>query len=270
MIKINSLSFGYQTSTLLFDRINLELSKGKIHGLLGKNGEGKTSLLKMLIGLIKPRFGLVEVNGQKPFDRKPAFLSQVYLLPEETYLSASNARQMEKLYSPFYPAFDSDIYRNILKEFDVEYCQNVDSLSSGQRKKIAISFAFACNTSLLLLDEPTNGLDISSKAVFRRMVASMFHQDKTIIISTHQVHDVQSIIDNLVILHQNKIAFEGEIEDIALKYSFVHSTTIPSDQYLFAEKSVLGNTYILHNKGNIPGEVNIETFFNAVVEGKLN
>jgi ABC-2 type transport system ATP-binding protein len=270
MIKINSLSFGYQTTTLLFDCINLELSKGKIHGLLGQNGEGKTSLLKLLIGLIKPKNGSVEVNEHKPFDRKPAFLSQVYLLPEETYLPASNARQIEKLYSPFYPAFDSDIFRNLLKEFDVEYYQNVDALSSGQRKKIAISFAFACNSSLLLLDEPTNGLDISSKAVFRRMVASMLHNDKTIIISTHQVHDVRSIIDNLVILHQNKIAFEGEIEDIALKYSFVQSATCPSDQYLFVEKSILGSTYILHNKGGKPGEVNIETFFKAVVEGKLN
>jgi ABC-2 type transport system ATP-binding protein len=270
MIKINSLSFGYQSSSLLFDCIDLELSKGKIHGILGMNGEGKTSLLKLIIGLIRPNDGHISVNDQEPHKRHPGFLSQIYLLPEENFIPAYTAKQTEKLFAPFYHDFDSDMFRHLLSEFDVGYQQDIDNLSSGQRKKLAISFAFACNTSILLMDEPTNGLDISSKAIFRRLLASVFNEGKTVIISTHQVHDIKSIIDSLVILHHNKIAFAGDIDEIASKYSFVRTTVNSKDSYIFTEKSILGNNNILPNLGDQPGDVNIETFFNAIVEGQLN
>lgn len=266
MIQIDSLSFGYSADQLLFQQLDLGFKPGRIHGLLGKNGAGKTTLLKLICGLVSPLSGKVRTNNFTPNLRQHQFLSDIYLLAEEVYLPANSAPDLVKLLGCFYPNFDHSQFKSTLMDFDVDYRQKFSRTSLGQKKKIAIAFALSCNTSVLLLDEPTNGLDIPSKAIFRKMIASFLNEDRTIIISTHQVHDVQSLIDNVIILHGNKVKVQASLDEIASKYTFYHGNPSPEGEILYKGKSVLGNSYIVPNLSKESGEVDIEAYFNAVVD----
>jgi len=266
MIQIDSLSFGYNSSHLLFQQLDLQFNPGRIHGLFGKNGAGKTTLLKLICGLVSPISGTVRTNNYIPNLRQPQFLSDIYLLAEEVYLPANSATDLVKLFACFYPCFDLRQFKNTIRDFDVDYGQKFSHMSLGQKKKIAIAFALSCNTNILMLDEPTNGLDIPSKAIFRKLIASLFHEDRIVLISTHQVHDVQSLIDTVTILHNNKVSVQASLDEIASKYTFYHGNSSPEGEILYTGKSVLGNSYIVPNLRNEAGEVDVEAYFNAVVD----
>jgi ABC-2 type transport system ATP-binding protein len=266
MIQFNSLSFSYSAKLKLFDQLDFSIKPGMIHGLLGKNGSGKTTMLKLVCGLVTPVKGEILTGGFIPSKRQPQFLSDVFLLTEEVYLPTSTAEKLVSLYAPFYPRFDSNQFREMLNQLDVNYQQPLTRLSLGQKKKVMIAFALACNTSYLLLDEPTNGLDIPSKLVFRRLIASVFSADRTIVISTHQVRDLDSLIDNVILLHANKIIVHSSIEQIAAKYQFIHSSTQPEGEILYSCRSVLGQSYMMGNPHSKAGQVDLETFFNAATE----
>lgn len=266
MIQFNSLSFSYSPKLKLFEQLDFSIKPGMIHGLLGKNGSGKTTMLKLICGLVTPVAGEVLTGNYVPSKRQPQFLSDVYLLTEEVYLPASSADKLVKLYAPFYPRFDSSQFRDFLQQFDVDFLQPLTKLSLGQKKKVMIAFALACNTSYLLLDEPTNGLDIPSKLVFRRLIASVFSEERTIVISTHQVRDLDSLIDNVILLHANKVQVQSSIEQIAANYQFIHSAVQPEGEILYSCRSVLGQSFIISNPQQKAGQVDIETFFNAVTE----
>lgn len=264
MISLNDISFWYRKNEVLFSSMNLELGPGRIYGLLGRNGAGKTTLLKLLSGLVFPKSGTISVNAYTPEQRKPSFLSDIFLLPEEIFLSAKSAEKMMKLFAPFYPAFDISQFRNLLGEMDVDFQSNLNKVSFGQKKKAMIAFALACNTRFVFLDEPTNGLDIPSKAVFRRLMASVYSEERTVIISTHQVKDLESLIDSVIILEGGKIILNKPLEKIASKITCKHSSIIPGgEEVLFASGSVMGKQYLVKNTGSEEGALDLEILFNA-------
>src|ERR1017187_980154 len=187
MIQIKNLSFGYNRKKLLYKNLTLTLEAGSIYGLLGKNGAGKSTLLKNLVGLLFPTEGSILVNGYAPKKRLPSFLETIYFIPEEVYVPALTIHRYMNLFSPFYPGFDKVKFFDYLAQLDVKDEGKLNTLSFGQQKKFIIAFALACNTRILLLDEPTNGLDIPSKIRFRKLIASVFNDDRMIFISTHQI-----------------------------------------------------------------------------------
>ena len=193
MITLKELSFSYSRKKEVLDRINLEVGSGHICGLLGKNGEGKTTLLNLLSGQIFPDQGSCLVLDAR-------FLQQIFLLPEEISMPEVTAIEYIKMYAPFYPTFRDDICKACVESFEINLSDRLSKMSQGQRKKVAITLALAAHTPLLLMDEPTNGLDIPSKATFRRLVASLIDDNQTVIISTHQVRDLESLIDTVLIL----------------------------------------------------------------------
>jgi ABC-2 type transport system ATP-binding protein len=207
MVEINDLSFGYTKRDLLFKGLNLNLNKGGLCGLLGKNGSGKTTLLKIISGLIFPGSGHCQVMGKLPEHRDPSFLSDIYLLPEDLYVSALTADHYVEFYAIFYPRFDQALFNSCMNEFDIPRKKLLTTLSHGQKKKFLISFGLASQCRLFILDEPTNGLDIPSKGQFRKLLAANITDDKLFIISTHQVHDVENLIDSVVILDEGKIIY---------------------------------------------------------------
>jgi len=264
MISLKDISFWYQRKEILFNNMELELEAGRIYGLLGKNGAGKTTLLKLLSGLAFPKSGSISVNGHIPEHRKPDFLADFILLPEEIYLPADSPEKMMKLIAPFYPAFDIPQFRNLLGEMDVDFQANLNKISFGQKKKAMIAFTLACNTKYVYLDEPTNGLDIPSKAVFRRIIASVFNEERTILISTHQVKDLESLIDSVIILEAGKIQLNKPLEKISSKILFKYGNVVPEgEEVLFTSKGVLGKHYMTLNKSNDEGVVDLEILFNA-------
>lgn len=267
MISIKNLSFGYSPRKLLYKNVSLELPSGSIYGLLGKNGAGKSTLLKNLAGLLFPLDGLIKVNDQTPRKRLPSFLETVYLIPEEVYVPAVSIQKYRALHSPFYPHFDNNKFQQYLHELGVNKKGNLSTFSFGQQKKFIIAFALACNTGVLLLDEPTNGLDIPSKAQFRKLIASIMHEDRLIFISTHQIRDLENLIDRVIIIDNGEVLLSASLNEISDKLSFKTVNEIPPNlQILHAEESFRGISIIYENKIGEDTRMDLEQLFNAVTE----
>ncbi|MEI6143626.1 MAG: ABC transporter ATP-binding protein [Mariniphaga sp.] len=232
MIQIKDLNFGYPRQEPLFNGLSVQLEAGSITGLLGKNGAGKTSLLKLLTGLLHPRSGEISVLGQNPRKREVAMLNDVFFVPEEFYFPAISIGDYVKAYAPFYPRFDNEMMGRILVEFELDGKSNLQKLSHGQKKKFLIAFALATRCRLLVLDEPTNGLDIPSKSLFRKILAGSLDENQLVVISTHQVKDVENLIDKIIILDNGKVIFQKTIEEISQKVSFrnfINSKSVERD-----------------------------------------
>ena len=267
MIQIQNLSFGYKRKKLLYKNLNLTLETGSIYGLLGKNGAGKSTLLKNFIGLLFPTGGIISVNGFTPKKRWPSFLETIYFIPEEVYVPALTVEGYKNLFAPFYPLFKEEQFYSYLDQLDVKEKGKLNSLSFGQQKKFIIAFALACNTRILLLDEPTNGLDIPSKIKFRKLIASVFTDDKIIFISTHQIRDLDNLIDRVIIIDNGDLLLNASINEIAHKLSFKTVSELPATgKVLYAEDSLKGQSIVIENTENEESKINLEHLFNAVTE----
>lgn len=265
MIQFDNLSFGYSQKKLLFKNLNLTLKSGHIYGLLGKNGAGKSTLLKNMAGLVYPTAGACTVKGFVASKRRPEFLKEVTFIPEEIYMSSETARQFVKSTSVFYPRFDHGQYARFLESFEVPDDKPLNTLSFGQQKKAMIAFGLATNTSLLIMDEPTNGLDIPSKVQFRKTIASALHDERCIVISTHQVRDLESLIDSILILHDQEIVVHKTIDELAERIQFTSAAQANKEGVLYAEPQGIGVNTISLNDGAGVQKVDLEILFNAIV-----
>jgi len=266
MLKIEKLSFGYSGEGLFRD-LNLELEPGMIYGLLGKNGAGKTSLLRLISGQLFPSGGDLEVLGFDPRLRQPGMLREIYFLPEEFPVPRLTGTRYLALNSPFYPRFDRERFFDLCEGFQIDPARSLSQVSLGQKKKFLLAFGLASGVRLLILDEPTNGLDIPSKRQFRRLAASSLGEDQTILISTHQVRDMENLIDPVVILDSGHILFAGNIESIAAEFrmSLEPAEPLPDDAFYF-EKVPGGYSVVRRNREGHDSHVDLEVFFNMVIE----
>ena len=263
MITVNNLDFGYQKSKLIFNNLNIEIKEGGIYGLLGQNGVGKSTLLHLICGMLTPCSGKVLFDEQDVRKRLPSTLCETFIVPEEFDLPKITMEEYCKINAPFYPNFSVDDLKANLATFDLNYEQNLGKLSLGQKKKAFMCFALACNTQLLIMDEPTNGLDIMSKVQFRRFISSHMTDDRIIIISTHQVHDVELILDHLLVLNNNEMVINSPIYNITEKLKFITSSdVIEPGKVLFTSKTIGGTSYIsLRNEDDEETEINLESLF---------
>ena len=266
MITIDNLSFSYGSVPVL-EHISMTLQDGRIYGLLGENGVGKTTLLTLLSGLKKPRTGRIETDGFLPYDRKPSFLQDQYYLPDEVAPVNYTAERFARVWGTFWPRFSQEKFLEILKEFEVEPGQKMNRMSAGQLKKTYISFALALGVKHLFLDEPTNGLDIPSKAQFRKAVTRYTREDSILVISTHQVRDLENIIDPIVILDRRDVLVNATLEEIASKLYFDYGTQLHPEA-LYSEQLPGGFIQVLVNTTDEESKVNIEALFNAVHKNK--
>ena len=263
MITLKELSFSYSRKKEVLDRINLEVGSGHICGLLGKNGEGKTTLLNLLSGQIFPDQGSCLALEEIPSERNARFLQQIFLLPEEISMPEVTAIEYIKMYAPFYPTFRDDICKACVESFEINLSDRLSKMSQGQRKKVAITLALAAHTPLLLMDEPTNGLDIPSKATFRRLVASLIDDNQTVIISTHQVRDLESLIDTVLILDQRQILLNKTLNEIGEKLYF--GPLLPEEKALYSEPTPQGTIGVTARDGKEETAVSLEFLFNAAI-----
>lgn len=263
MITLKELSFSYSRKKEVLDRINLKVGSGHICGLLGKNGEGKTTLLNLLSGQIFPDQGSCLVLEETPSERNARFLQQIFLLPEEISMPEVTAIEYIKMYAPFYPTFRDDICKACVESFEINLSDRLSKMSQGQRKKVAITLALAAHTPLLLMDEPTNGLDIPSKATFRKLVASLIDDNQTVIISTHQVRDLESLIDTVLILDQRQILLNKTLNEIGEKLYF--GPLLPEEKALYSEPTPQGTIGVTARDGKEETAVSLELLFNAAI-----
>ena len=271
MIEIKNLTFHYGRQNRLFTDFSLSLEKGKIIGLLGKNGAGKTTLLKLIAGLLPPQQGILTVNGYQPFRRNPHFLEDVYMIPEEFSLPSTTIEGYLKAISPLYRSFDRNKLAGIFEHFELKTTDHLHRLSHGQRKKFLIAFALASNCRLLIFDEPTNGLDIPSKSLFRKVMVGSITDGQMVLISTHQVKDIDTIIDEVVVVDEGVMIFRETCPAISQKYCF---ETVPDidrlDDVYHWEKSPMGYRVIRPSGGGRETAIDLELLFNAIINHKMN
>ncbi len=266
MISTNNLTFKYRKQEHLFEDLTFEQKNGNIAGLLGKNGAGKSTLLKLIAGLLSPGQGEIEVNGFTPFKRNPDFLTETFFVPEEIYLPSTTIRNYTKALAPLYSNFDSNKMKQILQKFELNENYKLNKISYGQRKKVLIALALATNCKLLLLDEPTNGLDIPSKSIFRKVLVNSVDDNQLVIISTHQVKDIEAIIDKIIILEDGEIVFQKDSSSISKKLQFKTLVTLSKiTEPIYYEKCPGGYKTILPTINNEETEIDIELLFNAII-----
>lgn len=263
MLEINDITYSYsKRKNPVVKNYSLSILPGTICGLLGRNGAGKSTLLYLITGLLKPQQGSISYNGFTPWNRQVGFLNDVFIVPEEFFLPNVKLSEFVKTMTPFYPKFRMDDLEKHLYTFEMTPDVHLGQLSMGQKKRVFISFALACNTSLLILDEPTNGLDIPGKRLFREAVLNGMTDDRTIIISTHQVYDVEKIIDHVVITDTDGVLLDSKMFDISnkLKFSFTTDRNRASEA-LVALDAPGGANIVEVSDGNEETEINLETLF---------
>ena len=267
MIEVDNLSFSYgRRKSKVLDEFSMKLDKGSVYGLLGKNGTGKSTLLYLMAGLLRPQTGNVLYNGVDVLKRTPVILQDMFLVSEEFPLPNITMKQYVKLNAPFSPHFSDELLKACLRDFDMNEDIHLGELSMGQKKKAFMCFALATNTSLLLMDEPTIGLDIPSKSQFRKVIASGMSDDKAVIISTHQVRDIDSLLDHVLIMDGSKLLLNESVSAICEKLYFAEQgMNEPTDGALYVQPSVQGNSVILPNEYNEDSKMNLEVLFNAML-----
>ena len=266
MIQIKDLGFSYGEKPVL-KNIDMTLEEGRIYGLLGENGVGKTTLLTLLCGLKKPQTGTIDVDGCKPYDRLPSFLSDQFYLSDEVPAVNMKAEEYAVTYGKFWEGFDLEKFNEIMEVLENDPQQKMTKMSFGQLKKTYIAFALACNTKYLFMDEPTNGLDIPSKAQFRKAVTKYTREDSIILISTHQVRDLENIIDPIIILDKQDVLLNATIAEISEKLYFDYTNERNPDA-LYCEMIPGGNIQVYLNQTGEESKVNIEALFNTVNQHK--
>ena len=264
MVTINDLRFNYSKKQQpLFQNLDCELQSGSIVGLLGKNGAGKTTLLKLMIGLLRPTEGKVCVMGHQPAERQPALLQDVYFLPEEFHHPGVSINNYVKANSGFYPRFDEEMLKRLISDFELPEGKSLNQLSYGQKKKFLIAFALSTKCRLLVLDEPTNGLDIPSKSIFRKVMAGSLDEDQLVIISTHQVRDVENLIERVLMLEKGRFIMQKNIYDISSKLHFATTASADGENVLYRE-IVPGGYKVITPQTEGNSSVDIELLFNAI------
>lgn len=267
MLQVENISFSYgRRKPEVLSDFSFSLEKGRVYGLLGKNGVGKSTLLYLMCGLLTPKHGRVLYHGVDTRRRLPETLRDVFLVPEEFDLPAVSLVQFVELNSPFYPNFSKEDMMTYLHLFEMDWNIHLGGLSMGQKKKVFMSFALATHTSLLLMDEPTNGLDIMAKSQFRKFIASGMSDERTIVISTHQVRDIDNVLDHVVIMNNSRVLLDESIVRVTERLAFVESDSPAlAEEALYKLPSVQGNSLLLPNREGVETKLNLELLFGAVL-----
>ena len=267
MITINDISFSYdKRNGDLFHDFTLELNAGNVYGLLGKNGAGKSTLIYLMTGLLTPTSGEVLIDDVNVRRRLPKTMSDLFLVPEEFELPNLSLKKYVSINSPFYPNFSMVDMQRYLDIFELGGDLNVkfNALSMGQKKKVFMAFAFATNTRVLIMDEPTNGLDIPSKSQFRKLVTAGMTDDKLMLISTHQVRDISSILDHVVIIDQSQVLLNAGMADVNARLAFRPQRE--GDQPIYAQQSAMGTLVAVPAEDGEETAVDLEMLFNATLQ----
>jgi ABC-2 type transport system ATP-binding protein len=262
MIQVNDLSFSYGKTPVL-KNITMTIAEGNIYGLLGENGVGKTTLLTLLCGLKAPDSGSITVDGRNPYRRQPSLLCEQFYLPDEVAPVALKASVFAAERGVFWPRFSMDMFKKLMAEFEVDPSLKMNAMSAGMLKKTYIAFALACQARNYYLDEPTNGLDIPSKSQFRSAITRYTREDSSIVISTHQVRDLENIIDPIIILDHRDVLVNASLQDISSRLFFDYGNELHPGA-LYMEQTPGGTIQVFPNTTGAESKVNLEAFFNTV------
>ena len=211
IVKANSLSKSYKKKIAL-DDLSLDLDQGKVYGLLGPNGSGKTTLLKVLAGLVKADRGRVSLLGERPSYKTKAFTAY---LPDRYFLIENmTIRETIEMFDDFYEDYDKNFSNKLIEYFNLDPKDTTNSLSKGDREKLNLSLVLARDAKIYLLDEPLDGLDPISIAKITDIIIDKIGENRTFIITTHQINEIENLFDELIFLDRGKVISLEKADDI--------------------------------------------------------
>ena len=264
MITIENTSSGYKSNPLIFNNISLEIGNG-IYGLLGENGVGKTTLMHLICGLLFPKNGKCSIDGRNTAERQPEGLNRYFFLPEEMQMPTESIVSFAARHSVFYPHFNQEEFKLNLEELKINRKQKLSSVSYGQQKKAMLAYAFALHTPYTLLDEPTNGLDITSRQALKRIISRSMDDESTLLISTHQAHDFENLLDHLIILGKGEILLNRSLDEISNRLLFARTDILPEER-IYSEENLSGYFSIIPNEDGEENTPDIELLYKAVLQ----
>ena len=220
-----------------------------------------------MAGLISPSDGRVLLDDKDMRNRSVTSLQKLFLVPEEFSMPAVSLDQYVRYMAPFYPRFSAETLKRALDCFELSEELHLERLSMGQRKKAFVSFALAANTEWLFLDEPTNGLDIPGKSQFRKILVQEMNDERGVVISTHQVLDVEHLLDHVLVIDQGQMLLQKSVEEICEILSFVR-TSEPEvlRRAIYQMLSLQGMSALLPNDDGRESSLDLELLFNALME----
>jgi len=264
MITIENTSYGYKSNPLIFNNISLEIGNG-IYGLLGENGVGKTTLMHLICGLLFPKNGKCSIDGRNTAERQSEGLARYFFLPEELQMPTESIASFAARHSVFYPHFNQEEFKLNLEELKINRKQKLSSVSYGQQKKAMLAYAFALHTPYTLLDEPTNGLDITSRQALKRIISRSMDDESTLLISTHQAHDFENLLDHLIILGKGEILLNRSLDEISNRLLFARTDILPEES-IYSEENLSGYFSIIPNEDGEENTPDIELLYKAVLQ----
>ena len=263
MITLDNISYRYARSRVdALEGITAEIGAG-IHLLLGENGAGKTTLLQLLAGLLTPVTGRCLLDGDDLSARRPTVQRRVFFLSDNMELPFGSITEAARLHAVFYPTFSAEALKANLDDFGLTGDEKLKELSLGTRHKALVAYALALGTDVLLLDEPANGLDIDSKKTLRRVMARAMTDERTIIVSTHTVGDLETLFDGLIMLSRSRLLLCTPTWLIASRLGFVTSASlVPVALY---QEPDLGVFRAIVAGGNDESAVNFSLLYSAMM-----
>lgn len=274
MITIKNVDFSYKGKTALFKDLSLNFPSGRITGLVAKNGEGKTTLLKLICGLLTRGAGEASINDFDPQKGEVALLEDLFFVPEEFEFPGffTSASSFAKAYSVFYPKFSNEEFEKLCQDFEIKLSHKASKMSMGQKRKLMLAFALACNTRVLILDEPFNALDVPSKEVLKKAMISRFDESKNFILSSHQIREMENLVDSICIMKDSQLVLNAGLEQVAEKFSFVlggiaegENNINEGEEIIFSKDTAYGNVSVVENTSGKETVVDLELLFAAVL-----
>lgn len=215
LMKFNNVSKSYG-SKMALNNVNITVEKGKIVGLLGPNGSGKTTMLKLANGLLQPTAGEILIEANKPGISTKNIVSY---LPERTYLNDwMRVGEIVEFFEDFYKDFNTDKAKEILKSLDINENDKFKTMSKGNREKVQLVLVMSRNAGLYLLDEPIGGVDPAARDYILNTIITNYSENSTVVISTHLIQDVEKIFDEIIFLSKGEIFLSGSVDNIRAEH----------------------------------------------------
>ncbi|NWO19220.1 ABC transporter ATP-binding protein [Leptotrichia sp. oral taxon 223] len=216
ILKCTNLSKTYDFDNAL-NNVNLSIESGKIIGLLGPNGSGKTTFIKLLNGLLKPTEGEIFIDGQNPGVETKKIVAY---LPDKNYLDNSKTvKAILQLFADFYDDFDLEKAQNMLKDLGIDITRRFKLLSKGMKEKVQLILVMCRRAKLYLLDEPIAGVDPAARDYILNTVIKNYNRDATVIISTHLIADVEKVLDEVIFISKGEILLYQDVKSIISEHN---------------------------------------------------
>lgn len=214
LVKCNKLCKEFDGKQVL-SNVNLTIQKGRIIGLLGKNGMGKTTLIKLINDLLTPTSGEVLINGEKPNENSKRIISY---LPERTYLDKSmKVSQVINMFEEFYDNFNKEKAIKLLKDLDLDINLKISKMSKGMQEKLQLILVMSRDAELYILDEPLGGVDPATRDYILDTILTNFSEGASVIISTHIISDIERILDDVIFIDKGKIVLTSSADELRQK-----------------------------------------------------